>query len=86
MHVDDARKNELELAGVGECIIEALLFKPLLSESYRSKQVIYYLLADGKNIHIGAADKDHRHIHLVYDGKDHFNALISEAAAEKAAT
>ena len=44
-----------------------------------------YVLADGKNIHIDA-DKDHRHIHLVYDGKHHFNALVSEAGVEKAAS
>lgn len=93
INVNDARKNELELAGVGECI-NALLFTPLLSQSYTRSSTTYLRMgeSDGKMtirqvIHIDAADNDHRNIRLnVYDGKDHFNALISEAAVEKAAT
>ena len=57
-------------------------FRALLSDEL---QVVYNVLGDGKNIHIDAADKDHRHIHLVYNGKDHFNALVSKAVAEKVA-
>ena len=66
------------MAGVGERI-EAVLYTPLLSDEL---QVVCNVLGDGKNIHIDDADNDRRHIHLVYNGKDHFNALVSKAAVE----
>jgi len=85
VHVYDVTKYEEQVAGVGERI-KVQLFTPLLTDPL---VMSYYVQGDGTNVYLqdqksepGSASK---HIHLIYNGSDHFNAIVPQAQVNKQA-
>ena len=82
VHVYDVSTYE-NAQVVGERI-KARLFTPILTEP---TEIFYHVHSDGKNIYLEedkTSESPRHHIHLVYNGSDHFNAFVLESALKEA--
>ena len=83
VHVYDESTYEKDDTLFGERI-KAQLFTPTLTDP---SQIIYYVHGDGKNVYL-EEDRTNkitrRHIHLVFNGSDHYNSLAPKSAADAA--